>query len=289
MNVSVAPRSSRLARFVSGLGCYESALPPGRDRVLPNGTMTLMVNLAEDEFRTYSGPGGQTVHRAAGAMLSGPDPRAVMIDTAEQRRGLSVSFTFGGAAPFFPLPFGAMTGQLVSLDALWGRDGAVLRERLLEIPDPRRQFAVLEEVLLAHRAEDRTGLPGDGQAIGYAAAELARGRRVRDVAEDVGLLPRTFTRRFRDQTGLTPKRFARIQRLQRVAATVAAGHEAAGGEAAGHGPYQGAGYTDWARVAADHGYCDQAHLIDDFRDIAGITPGAYRPRSAAERNHLPVA
>ena len=282
MNVSAAPCSPRLAPFVSGLGCYQSALPAGQDRVLPNGTMTVMVNLAEDEFRTYSGPGGQTVHRAVGAMLSGPDPRAVMIDTAEQRHGLSVSFAFGGAAPFFPLPFGALTGQLISLDALWGRDGAVLRERLLETAGPRRQFAVLEEVLLAHLADDRTGRPGDGPAIGYATAELARGRRVRDVAEDVGLLPRTFTRRFRDRTGLTPKRFARIQRLQRAAAAVAAGHGADGG--AGHR----AGYTDWAQVAADHGYCDQAHLIDDFRDLAGITPGAYRPRSAEEHNHLPV-
>jgi AraC-like DNA-binding protein len=46
--------------------------------------------------------------------------------------------------------------------------------------------------------------------------------------------------------------------------------------------------VNWAGLAAEHGYCDQSHLIDDFRDIAGITPGAYRPRSAEEHNHLPV-
>jgi hypothetical protein len=126
MQVTIAPRSPRLAPFVASLGYYESALPPGRDRVLPNGTMGLMINLEQDEFRTYHGPRAAIVRRSAGAVLSGPDPRAIVIDTLEQRRGLSVSFTIGGAAPFFALPFGETTGELVGLGELWGRDGAVL-------------------------------------------------------------------------------------------------------------------------------------------------------------------
>ena len=274
MQVTIAPRSPRLAPFVAALGYYESALPPGRDRVLPNGTMGLMINLEQDEFRTYHGPGAAIVRRSAGAVLSGPDPRAIVIDTLEQRRGLSVSFTIGGAAPFFALPFGETTGELVGLGELWGRDGAVLRERLLEVPTARQQLAVLEQVLLEHLpAEPDAGHYPD-PAIGYAAAELERGRLVRHVRDDLGLLARTFTRRFEARTGLTPKRFARIRRLQGVVS--------AAGSWRGPAP-------DWARLAADHGYCDQAHLIDDFRDIAGITPGTYRPRSAEEHNHLPVA
>jgi AraC-like DNA-binding protein len=271
MQVTIAPRSPRLAPYVASLGYYESALPPGRDRVLPNGTMSLMVNLEQDEFRTYHGPGAAIVRRSAGAMLSGPDPRAVVIDTLEQRRGLSVSFSIGGAAPFFTLPFGETAGQLIGLGELWGRDGAVLRERLLEAATPRRQLALLEQVLIEHLPKG----PGAGPdpAIGYAAAELERGRLVRHVRDDLGLLARTFTRRFEARTGLTPKRFARIRRLQRVVS------------AAGSWPGP---VADWARLAADHGYCDQSHLIDDFRDIAGITPSAYRPRSAEEHNHLPV-
>jgi AraC-like DNA-binding protein len=267
MYFAAPPRTSRLAPYVASIGYHESALPPGRDRVLPGGGPGLMINLYEDEFRTYHGPEATVARRAPGAVLTGAEERAVIIDSADQRRGLSVTFTPAGAAAFFGLPLGEVTGQLVGLAELWGRDGAGLRDRLLEVADPRQQAAVLESVLVGHLA----GPPAGGAAIGHAAAELARGLRVRDVAGQLGLSPRTFTRRFRDQTGLTPKRFARIRRLQRVLAAVEPGRRA-----------------DWAALAAGHGFCDQAHLIDDFRDLTGVTPGGYRPRSAAERNHLPL-
>src|ERR1700744_734521 len=229
MHFSVPPRTARLAPFVSALGYYESALPAGRDRVLPGGGTDLMVNLHEDEFRTYHGPGATAVRRAPGAVLIGAEEHAVVIDTADQRRGLSVSLPAAGG--------------------------------------PRRKLAVLKKVLLRYLAAP----PPHQPAMGHAAAELTRGRKVGETGAELGLSPRTFTRRFRDHTGLTPNRFARIQRLQRLLAAVEPGRTA-----------------DWARLAAEHGYCDQAHLIDDFRELTGVTPGAYRPRSAAERNHLPV-
>ena len=175
MYLHVAPRSPRLAPFVSALGWHESALPPGRDRVLPSGTTGLMINLDEDELRTYCGPGAAIVCRAPGAALCGADPRAVVIDTAEQRCGLSVSFTPGGAAPFFGLPLGETAGQLIGLDALWGRDGAVLRERLLEAATPVRQFAVLERVLLALPGQRARHPAAADPVVGLAAAELERG------------------------------------------------------------------------------------------------------------------
>ena len=37
--------------------------------------------------------------------------------------------------------------------------------------------------------------------------------------------------------------------------------------------------SDWVRIAADAGYYDQAHLIADFRQLVGLTPGAFLKRA----------
>jgi len=41
------------------------------------------------------------------------------------------------------------------------------------------------------------------------------------------------------------------------------------------------GLHDWALLAADFGYHDQAHLAHDFQEFCGASPGDYLRRSAA--------
>ncbi len=69
-------------------------------------------------------------------------------------------------------------------------------------------------------------------------------------------------RAFTENVGVSPKEFARTVRLQRAVRMAATS-------------------CDWACIAADAGYYDQAHLIADFRRLVGLTPGAFFKRVGA--------
>jgi len=256
--------SRALTPFVESLDHIQGDTVPALERVLPNARVHLMVNLDEDEFRTYE---GAAVQRTKGAVLAGPHSEATVIDTREQRHLVTVNFRLGGAARFFDTPLGETRDQLIELDLLWGRDGAVLREQLLEAPTPAATLQILESTLLRHLVDAREPDP----AIAFAARAFERGGSIAQVTEHLGLLPKTFVRRFRNQAGVTPKRFSRVRRLQRLVQSIRDPRAA-----------------DWAELAVQHGYTDQAHLIHDFRELTGLTPAAYRPRSYEERNHVPV-
>lgn len=232
------------------------------ERVLPTGGAGIVVNLRDDELRTYDDAG--TLRRASGAILSGPHTRPRVIDTEQVGAMVHVSFERGGVAGLIGTAAADIADTMVDLDAILGRDGANLRDRLLEARSARGMVAIVDHVLLEHV---RVGDAPDGQ-MAQAVALLGRGALVRDVSSAVGISTKHLARRFRQHLGMSPKRYARIQRLQRVIAAV-------------HG-----GAPDWSAVAAKHGYFDQAHLINDFRDLTGLTPTAYVATATAHANHV---
>jgi AraC-like DNA-binding protein len=235
------------------------------EKILPGPGTSLWVNLNLDAFRSLSDTG--RVRQVPGAMLAGPTSRACVVEFEEGRAHVSVDFALGAASCFFAPPLALVRDEQVPLEALWGRPGATLRERLLEAATPTDALGVLEDVLLGQL----NGRLVPDPAVTAAAAALSRGLPVSEVAQALGLLPRTLRRRFTAQVGLTPKRFARVRRLQRVVRDLTGQSEA-----------------DWAGLAARHGYADQPHLADEFRELVGVTPTEYLRFRINGPNHLAV-
>ena len=257
--------STVLAPFVDQLWYFQGDLPHGRERILPTGTMQLLVNLHEDELRSYHGEGLASVHRIGGAALCGAFTRHFAIDTAEQREIVGVGFRPGGAFPFFAAPADATCEVHAELGDLWGRDGQVVRERVLEAATPQGKLAVLDTIL---RERAVRPLASDG-SLEHATVALAGGASVAAVAEQLGTSSKTFGRRFSERIGLTPKRYARVSRFQRVLDRITAARPPA-----------------WAELALDCGYFDQAHFIHEFREFAGICPTDYDTSGTGGRNHV---
>jgi len=53
---------------------------------MPNGQAHLMVNLAEDEFKTYPAPRSEHICKHSGAVFAGPHAKSVVIDTRRRWR-----------------------------------------------------------------------------------------------------------------------------------------------------------------------------------------------------------
>lgn len=85
--------------------------------------------------------------------------------------------------------------------------------------------------------------------------------------------PRTFRRTFGRISGIPPKRWLLLHRLDAVLRD----ERLADPE------------FPLAQLAADHGFADQAHLCRDFRRFAGATPKAFRNRPAAMPPHMLTA
>ena len=234
------------------------------EKILPGPGASLWINLNRDEFRSYSETG--QVVRVPGAMLAGPTSRAAVIEFEQGRAHISVTFALGAAGCFFAPPLDVTRDLQVSLEDIWGRPGAVLRERVLEAAGPRDALKVVEGVLAG-----RVTGPADPLVVA-AGRGLSAGVRVAKVAADLGVLPRTLRRRFAAHVGLSPKRFARVQRLQRVVRDL-----------------DGRSSVDWAEVAARHGYADQPHLVEEFGQLVGVTPTEYLRSRLNGPNHLRCA
>jgi AraC-like DNA-binding protein len=174
-----------------------------------------------------------------------------------------VTFALGAACCFFGPPLDVTRDLQVSLEDIWGRPGALLREQVLEATGPQDALNVVEGVLIGALTGLRDHL------VVAAGGALSAGVPVGKVAADLGMLPRTLRRRFTAQVGLSPKRFARVQRLQRVVRDL-----------------DGCSSVDWAGVAARHGYADQSHLVEEFGQLVGVTPTEYLRSRVNGPNHL---
>lgn len=82
-----------------------------------------------------------------------------------------------------------------------------------------------------------------------------------ELAAAVHLSPRQLQRRFSAAVGLSPKQFARVRRLREALLHLVEGTN-----------------RSWSAVAAELGFADQAHLIREFRSLAGLPPGEVAER-----------
>jgi AraC-like DNA-binding protein len=186
-------------------------------------------------------------------ILAGTDRTAWRSPIAPGERILGVRLRPGVAGAVLGMPASEVLDIHIRLEDLLGQDATELGERLGESNVDEEAFGLIERTI-SSRIQD-----GGPDALVLAATRRLGfpGARVDRLADSLGISDRQLRRRFHHAVGYGPKTLDRVLRFRRLVAQ-------AGAVAAGE--------NDLARVAADLGYADQAHMTRDCARLSGLTP-----------------
>ncbi len=239
------------------------------ERVLPTGHAQFVISLARDYLTDANNPTDPLAHSPA-ALLLGLYSIHQQIDAIDLSELIGVAFHPGGTIPFLPACTDAFTNRETSLEDIWGTESENLRTDLREASTPTEKFTLLEAVLLQRL--NRSKIQRPSPMVDFALTHLNRSPGTMTIAEltrQIGLSPRRLSQIFREQVGVSPKLYCRIQRFQQAVQAIHRGLD-----------------VPWAELALTCGYYDQSHFANDFHAFSGLSPTAYSISRRPWSNHV---
>jgi AraC-like DNA-binding protein len=184
--------------------------------------------------------------------------------------GISVTLRAGAASALLGVPASEIQSSAVHLDELWRGEASRVLERLQEAPDDTARFAFLEATLLQRLREPDDGSRTRAQRAAGLIADSGGRLALRAVAAAVGVGERRLQQLFHAHVGLSPRAWGRLARLHACLRAL-------------RQPTP----SRWASLALDAGYFDQAHLVNEFRALSGLTPGAFLKQAVSGSSKTP--
>jgi AraC-like DNA-binding protein len=275
------PSPLHVVRHDSGLGFWESTsrLPDPRLRGLvagpyqgwvekttgtklrrecPAGIVPVIINLGP----AYGliDPTGQSRPRYVGSFVAGLHESFALTESPEFGTCLQVNFNPLGAYQLLGVPMHSLTNCVIELEDLLGPSAQHLVDRMQDVADWEVRFQILDAFIADRLEKAKPVSPGIRWAwrqLKQTGGLIGAGK----LADEIGCSHKHLITQFRREIGLPPKALARIIRFSRVTKALGQNH-----------------VDSWIQIAQECGYYDQAHLIRDFRDFAGSTPGEYLGR-----------
>ncbi|MEO3809626.1 helix-turn-helix domain-containing protein [Sphaerisporangium sp. B11E5] len=243
------PRPSHRLPGVSMAGFRHRAASILDINMVAHPSISVIVDLSEGKLAVH----GAHRRHERGSVVAGLLPGDLRVTGRGAGECLQIRLEPVLAAAVLGAP-AELTGTVVSLDDVWGRDAERAEDRLRAAASWDERFTIAVEIL-GRRLD--AGRPVDPEvAHTWRRTFAGRGRvRVDGLADEVGWSRKRLWSRFRSQVGITPKRAAGLVRFDHAAHLLAAGHPVAG-------------------VATESGYADQSHLHREVKTFAGLTPTA---------------
>jgi AraC-like DNA-binding protein len=185
---------------------------------------------------------------------------------------IAVLYPFGAAA-LFKIPASELRNQIIGCNDCFQTHTEWLNDRIASSPAIDDKIRAAEHFLLSQLQEI-----GNSNALVTNAVHIIHARNglvsVAQLTALTGATERQLQRKFEEQIGISPKRYAGITRMQQALRMLR----------------KKSTELSLAGIACESGFFDQAHLIREMKNISGLTPGQYlSPQNVLAANLIRLA
>lgn len=264
-----------LNHFIDAIFYFEGLAPSHvLDRFLPDGNTEILLDLTESPQTIHDNNSLKVIQSCRHAWVSGVRTRPITIPSGSGSRMMVVAFKKGGGHPFYPFPMSELTDSVVPAELIFGSSIRDLREQLLAAASYGEMFCLMEYFLLSHGG-DHLHNTSSTRCIEYilkGILDQPGHLKFQTLVDGIGYSQKHIIDLFKRHVGVTPKQYLRIVRFQKAI----------------HEMERTASFPDWSGLALQSGFYDQAHFINDFRDLSDFTPGEYLKRKTDTLNYVPI-
>ncbi len=203
-------------------------------------------------------PNVHLIFEEDGAVVSGVQTRKFsrVIEGCSQVFG--VKFRAGGFRPFLGAAVSTLADRVVPAKKVFGKEVEGLQAILISSAKEAEKLEAAGSFFLTRVPKpDKTATLAD-ELVNRILGEPEI-KTVDDLVAHAGMGKRSLQRIFNEYVGVSPKWVIRRYRLHEVMERLNSGAQ-----------------PDWAQLALELGYFDQAHLINDFKSILGYSPTQYQ-------------
>ncbi|MEO7486105.1 MAG: helix-turn-helix transcriptional regulator, partial [Ferruginibacter sp.] len=171
-----------------------------------------------------------------------------------------IQFKANGFNKLFRMPVAGFVDKLFYLDEVFGKQAKDLNEALQNLAGIQLMACFADKFLL-HFLNFQKNSVDLYDGITYISNELFNNATLLSVnqyAYKANMSVRNFSRKFSEQTGVSPKFYCRLLRFNNAV------------NARLKNPQ-----SNWTSIAHDCGYFDQMHMIKDFKEFANSNPSSF--------------
>lgn len=224
---------------------------PAKQRIVPDGCMEMIFHLG-DLYRQYTSETDFIVQPRC--FVFGQITAPLDIEPTGITHIFSVRFHPEGFIPFSRLPLAQMENRAVPLEELFGQDGLLLEQQVLQAGTHAARLQLVSDFLsarlLSSESIDRT-VKSCVEVMLQLGGQLSVGA----LSAQTNTNRRQLERKFSSAIGLSPKQLSKIIRLQAALKMLASNQ-----------------FTSLSALAYENDYYDQAHFIRDFKEFTGMSP-----------------